>query len=81
MTKARQEKPVRRDKGGRTVFATAEARADAGPDLAEWRYDNEQLQMRRSPTDAWSTQTERPTFGRYQRLQGAMQPAAERAAR
>lgn len=45
MTKARQEKPVRRDKEGRTVFATAEARADAGPDLAEWRYDNEQLQM------------------------------------
>jgi hypothetical protein len=73
---------VRRDTEGRTVFTTAESRAggraDVGPDRAEWRYHNGQLQMRRSPTDPWSASTERPTFGRYQRLQGAMEQAAER---
>lgn len=75
---------VRRDEEGRTVFTTAESRAggraDVGPDRAEWRYHEGQLQMRRSPTEAWSASGERPTFGRYQRLQTAMEQAAERAA-
>ena len=75
---------VRRDEEGRTVFTTAESRAggraDVGPDRAEWRYHEGRLQMRRSPTDAWSASTGQPTFGRYQRLQGAMEEAAEREA-
>jgi len=76
---------VRRDEEGRTVFTTAESRAggraDVGPDSAEWRYHEGHLQMRRAPTDAWSASREQPTFGRYQRLQGAMEQAAEREAR
>jgi hypothetical protein len=76
---------VRRDAEGRTVFTTAESRAggraDVGPDSAEWRYHEGHLQMRRTPTDAWSASREQPTFGRYQRLQGAMEQAAEREAR
>jgi hypothetical protein len=76
---------VRHDEAGGTVFTTAESRAggqaDVGPDRAEWRDHEGQLQMRRSPTDAWSASGERPTYGRYQRLQGAMEQAAEREAR
>lgn len=73
---------VRRDEEGRTVFTTAESRAggqaDVGPDRAEWRYREGQLQMRRSSTDEWANQTERPTFARYELLQGAMEQATER---
>jgi hypothetical protein len=75
---------VRRDAEGQTLFTTAESRAggraDVGPDRAEWRYHEGQLQVRRSPTGAWSATRERPTFGRYQRLQAAMEQAVERTA-
>jgi hypothetical protein len=74
---------VRRAPDGAVLFTTAESRAggqaDVGPDRAEWRYHNGRLQMRRSPSEAWTDSGEQPTFGRYQRLQTAMQQAAERA--
>lgn len=70
---------VRREAGG-IVFVTAESRsggrADVGPDRAEWRFRNGQLQMRRSAADAWSDSDEDTTFGRYDRLQEAMEQAA-----
>ena len=66
---------VRQDDEGNTIFTTAEARAggqaDVGPDRAEWRYRNGQLQMRRSPEADWSDTDEAPTFGRYDRLADA----------
>jgi hypothetical protein len=74
---------VRRTPDGAVLFTTAESRAggraDVGPDRAEWRYHNGRLQMRRSPSEAWTDSEERPTFGRYQRLQAAMQQAVEGA--
>jgi hypothetical protein len=74
---------VRRAPDGAVLFTTAESRAggqaDVGPDRAEWRYQDGRLQMRRSPSEPWTDSGEQPTFGRYQRLQTAMQQAAERA--
>ncbi len=70
---------VRRDADGAVLFTTAESRAggraDVGPDRAQWRYQNGRLQMRRAPSEAWTVSGERPVFGRYQRLQTAMQQA------
>ncbi len=72
-----------RTEGGVTVFTTAEARAgsnraDVGPDRAEWRYQNGQLQIRRNPDDNWQNVGENPTFGRYERLESARTEAVER---
>jgi len=75
---------VRQDDEGNTIFTTAEARAggqdDVGPDRAEWRYRNGQLQMRRSPEADWSDVDEAPTFGRYDRLADAEATQAEEEA-
>lgn len=76
---------VRRDDDGGIVFTTAESRAggraDVGPDRAEWRYHNNRLQIRRSSNDRWSNSRERPTFGRQDRLQEAMEQATDRETR
>jgi hypothetical protein len=66
---------VSTDESGGTLFTTAESRAggaaDVGPDRADWRYNGETLQIRRSPGDAWSDTRETPTFGRYGLLESA----------
>lgn len=84
MMRATQAESVQRDDQGRTVFTTVESRAggraDVGRDRAEWRYRGGPLQMRGYPADAWSPSTERPTFGRCQRLREAIEQAAERGA-
>jgi hypothetical protein len=67
---------TRRGEDGVMVFTTAEAhagRGDIGPDRADWRYHNNRLQIRRSPDEAWTNSREGPTYGRYDRLQQAME--------
>jgi hypothetical protein len=71
---------ARRDPDGAVIFSTAESRAgggDIGPDAGEWRYFQGQLQLRRSPDAEWGNSQENPTYGRYNRLAGAMERAAE----
>jgi hypothetical protein len=73
---------VGRTAEGDFTFTTAESRsggqADVGPDRAEWRYHNRQLQLRRPGADPWSDVGEAPTYGRYDRLRQAMREAAAR---